>query len=1269
MNAQCARISILAAVMLGAMPASAAAPVARNQTNSMAILSARYSMLLPYTDPDGGNMTFTLLSGPSRGYLERWRSGTYTNILPGAPVQEFIWYYTATGVNTGTDSFTWEVCDGTATSGVATMTIILTANNAPIANNQSKDIPGDCARRYCFLSYTHWDPYQPVVFFMVTPPAHGTVEYLTGPDNYVAVPTNTAVTMTVDDGWYYTPAPGYGGVDTLQWRVSDIISTSGVATYTFNVINNNPPVAHTIRAATAPGASVSFAARYTDPDFGQSRTAVVVQNAAHGNVTSAWTTLTYTPHTNGFKGVDTFTYKVNDGRADSNIATGFVQVRDPNERAGNLVILAVNNALWPNISNDVERLRTDLCDEGYTSKVYLAAGAITASNLWAYLRGEYNNANQWLTGAILIGNLPKAYLLCDLDKSHKCDLVYWNMSWFQTQGNAYYFDIWVSRMYATVSSYGNEVDLIKRALNSNHECRKGIARLPHKAYFYHAFENHSSYGPRLLEVWPSVAFTNEIGGDRQANAKFLPWRVDINEAGGDAMVAGGDVFQETSHGGYDNYMHGTFKTADLFRLIAQQRSCMIESCTSGDFGGIVNHHIFTRGGGCMFAVGGTEANLVEDFQMAGAGGEAFKLRASLRAGESWGGALLKNYPFAARNRTVYYGDLSMPAMVGSANEAPIVTNVTFYPGNPVPGQPVTFTAVVSDSDAASSDSPHANYEHQIEWFMAGYNAGRNTPTYVTNDTQCAAWTNITHAFSAPGTYTMRAEVMDEWRGRGWKEATVTVTEGNSPPIAVNDTATVEASHSVAIDVLANDWDPNAHALSVDAIITQPANGTATLNGDGIVHTSTNAWTGVDTFTYRVKDALGAAATGTVSVTVVADTTAPGLVRAWSWGDSNAVWALFDEPVEAGSGAGGAEKPANYALNYGVNVTGAVLQADTKTVKLLTSGLLVGLDYVLTVSQVRDRALAPNAIPAGRQAAFRYLPATVTVWVEDAVPGGALSVPAEDGWNWVIAAPTPFSGAKAHQSLIGAGSHQHYFQDATETLSVATGNALFTYIYLDPMNTPQEAMLQFRAAGVWDHRAYWGRNLIALGVNGTASRTNMGALPPAGRWARLEVPAAAVGVEGKTLDGMAFVLYGGRATWDYSGKCVGTFNPQVDFDGDGMSDNWEIMHFGNTGVSTGNNDADHDGMNDREEYLAGTDPNLPSSVLKISDSQVATGGTSVVFAWPSVAGKFYGVRKGTNLTVGLGAVLKSNLAATPPANVCTDAVNQAAGFYRIVLEPE
>ncbi len=100
--------------------------------------------------------------------------------------------------------------------------------------------------------------------------------------------------------------------------------------------------------------------------------------------------------------------------------------------------------------------------------------------------------------------------------------------------------------------------------------------------------------------------------------------------------------------------------------------------------------------------------------------------------------------------------------------------------------------------------------------------------------------------------------------------------------------------------------------------------------------------------------------------------------------------------------------------------------------------------------------------------------------------------------------------------------------------MGVGDTLITYVYLDPANPPSELMLQWND-GSWEHRAYWGANIIDLGIDGTASRRYMGTLPPTGQWVRLAVPAAQVGLEGRTLNGMAFTLYGGRATWDYVAK--------------------------------------------------------------------------------------------------------------------------------------
>ena len=158
----------------------------------------------------------------------------------------------------------------------------------------------------------------------------------------------------------------------------------------------------------------------------------------------------------------------------------------------------------------------------------------------------------------------------------------------------------------------------------------------------------------------------------------------------------------------------------------------------------------------------------------------------------------------------------------------------------------------------------------------------------------------------------------------------------------------------------------------------------------------------------------------------------------------------------------------------------------------------------------------------------------TVWVEDGLPDGASPLGDGEGWTWVRLHPEPLSGKMAHQSSLAAGMHQHFFQGAKASLAVSVGDRLFAHVYLDTGHLPREVMLQWND-GTWEHRAYWGENLIGWGTDGTGSRQFMGPLPPAGRWVRLEVPAASVGLDGRVLSGMAFTLWDGRATWDRAGK--------------------------------------------------------------------------------------------------------------------------------------
>lgn len=82
--------------------------------------------------------------------------------------------------------------------------------------------------------------------------------------------------------------------------------------------------------------------------------------------------------------------------------------------------------------------------------------------------------------------------------------------------------------------------------------------------------------------------------------------------------------------------------------------------------------------------------------------------------------------------------------------------------------------------------------------------------------------------------------------------------------------------------------------------------------------------------------------------------------------------------------------------------------------------------------------------------------------------------------------------------------------------------LFATVWPDPDDPPDEVMLQWHDTH-WGHRAFWGADLIPWGTAGTNDRRPMGRLPFAGEWVRLGVPAAAVGLAGATVTGMAFTL--------------------------------------------------------------------------------------------------------------------------------------------------
>src|SRR5205814_1650928 len=91
--------------------------------------------------------------------------------------------------------------------------------------------------------------------------------------------------------------------------------------------------------------------------------------------------------------------------------------------------------------------------------------------------------------------------------------------------------------------------------------------------------------------------------------------------------------------------------------------------------------------------------------------------------------------------------------------------------------------------------------------------------------------------------------------------------GTIPPVAGPDSVTTAEDVPVTFNVLANDLDANADALTVIGF-TLPAQGTLTNNGNGsFTYAPGPNFNGTDAFTYTIGDGRGGTATASVDITV------------------------------------------------------------------------------------------------------------------------------------------------------------------------------------------------------------------------------------------------------------------------------------------------------------------------------------------------------------------------------------------------------------------
>ena len=261
------------------------------------------------SDPDGDPLTFSVLSGPAHGAL----SGTAPNLT-----------YTPDPAFNGADSFTFKANDGTVDSNVATVSITVNpVNDAPLAANDSYNIDEDTTLNVAAPAVLGNDTdidSASLTAVLVSLPSHGTLA------------------LNPNGSFSYTPAINYNGPDSFTYKANDGLLDSNVATVniTVNAVND-APVAQNQSVTTDEDMAKAIVLGATDVD-GDTLSFTVVTGPSNGSLSGAAPNLTYTPVAN-FNGSDSFTYRANDGTADSNVATVTITVNAVND-----VPVAVNDS-------------------------------------------------------------------------------------------------------------------------------------------------------------------------------------------------------------------------------------------------------------------------------------------------------------------------------------------------------------------------------------------------------------------------------------------------------------------------------------------------------------------------------------------------------------------------------------------------------------------------------------------------------------------------------------------------------------------------------------------------------------------------------------------------------------------------------------------------------------------------------------------------------------------------------------------------------------
>src|SRR5215813_11138564 len=297
------------------------------------------------SDIDSTNLTFTVVSGPSHGVVTP-TTGPMACASNGSCTVS-VTYTPAANFNS-LDSFSFRANDGELSSNIATASITVNnVNDAPAANDINLSTNEDNAL-VITLGGSDVDSTN-LTLTVVTGPSHGSLGPVSSP-SCLTIPNSEGVAgSSCTATAIYTPAANYNGPDAFTFRTNDGALDSNIATASITVQPvNDAPVATNGLATTNEHSAVLVTLSATDIDSNTLTFSIVTttSNGSLGSISSpscasesngtgtpgvnCTATVAYSPGLN-YSGSDSFTFKVNDGSLDSNVATVALTVNGVND--------------------------------------------------------------------------------------------------------------------------------------------------------------------------------------------------------------------------------------------------------------------------------------------------------------------------------------------------------------------------------------------------------------------------------------------------------------------------------------------------------------------------------------------------------------------------------------------------------------------------------------------------------------------------------------------------------------------------------------------------------------------------------------------------------------------------------------------------------------------------------------------------------------------------------------------------------------------------